>query len=228
MSRKKEYFLIIDTETANTVEEPLPYDIGYCIADRTGKIYLERSFVVADIFLDMQDLMETAYYKEKIPKYWKEIQSGQRTLKTMYNIRKIMIEDIKKYNVKRVCAYNADFDRKALNNLIRYVTKSRFRWFLPFGLEWVCIWNMACQVILDSNVYRKFAEKNGLVKESGNYHTSAEACYKYIKNKIDFVEDHTGLEDVKIETDIFAKCFAKHKKMDMNINRLCWRIPQKK
>ena len=50
MSRRKEMFLVIDTETCNTLEQPLPYDIGYAICDRHGKIELERSFVVAEMF----------------------------------------------------------------------------------------------------------------------------------------------------------------------------------
>ena len=42
------------------------------------------------------------------------------------------------------------------------------------------------------------------------------------------IEQHTGLQDVLIESKIMAECFRKHKKMEKNINRLCWRIPQKK
>ena len=57
MSRNKEYFLVIDTETANTIEQPFCYDIGYAICDRKGNIYEEKSFVVAEIFLDMRDVM---------------------------------------------------------------------------------------------------------------------------------------------------------------------------
>ena len=41
-----------------------------------------------------------------------------------------------------------------------------------------------------------------------------------------FEEKHTGLEDVKIEVQIMARCFRQHKKMDKGINRLCWRTPQ--
>ena len=45
--------LVIDTETANSVEQPLPYDVGYAIVDtETGEILTEKSFVVAEIFLD--------------------------------------------------------------------------------------------------------------------------------------------------------------------------------
>lgn len=224
---KKEYFLVVDTETCNTIEQPLPYDIGYVICDRQGKIYLERSFVVAETFLDMKDVMSSAYYAEKIPTYWDDIKANKREIKSIMNIRKIMHEDIKKYDVKRIGGYNMGFDKRALNNLIRYTTKSRWRWWFPFGIEYFCIWNMACDCILNRNSYIKFALHNGLVSPADNIQTSAEVAYKYIKNKTEFTEEHTGLEDVKIEVEIMAKCFAQHKKMDMSLNSACWQKVQK-
>lgn len=41
----------------------------------------------------------------------------------------------------------------------------------------------------------------------------AEVIYKYISGNNDFIESHTGLEDVMIEKEIFAKCCRQHKKM---------------
>ena len=41
----------------------------------------------------------------------------------------------------------------------------------------------------------------------------AETVYRYITRDTDFVESHTGLEDVKIETLIMAYCYRQHKKM---------------
>ena len=120
MSRQKEKLLVIDTETCNTIEQPLPYDIGYAICDRDGHIYLKRSFVVAETFLDMKDVMKSAYYAEKIPRYWDDIKKGSRVVKSFYNIRKQLHEDMKVYKVKKVGAYNMGFDKRALNNLTRY------------------------------------------------------------------------------------------------------------
>ena len=228
MSRKKEFYLVIDTETCNTIEQPLPYDIGYAICDRQGNIQIERSFVVAETFLDMKDTMKSAYFAEKIPNYWEDIKNGSREIKSVWNIRKQIFEDMKKYNVKKVGAYNMGFDKRALNNLIRYTTKSFCRWFFPFGTEFFCIWSMACQTLLNTTSYVKFAIENGLESECGNILTSAESCYKFLTNSIDFKESHTGLEDVKIEVEIMAKCFSTHKKMDKKINGTCWRLPQRK
>lgn len=225
--RKKEYFLILDTETANGIEQPLPYDIGYAVCDRLGNIELTRSFVVAEIFLDNKDLMQSAYFAEKIPLYWEDIKAGKRKLKSFYNIRKQIKEDMKTYNIKKVGAYNMGFDKKALNNDTRYITKSFLRWFFPYGTEFFCIWNMACSVILNRPSYVKFAIKNNLITQNGNIQTSAECAYKYITKDTNFVENHTGLEDVLIEIAIMAYCYRQHKTFDNSINPYCWRKVQK-
>lgn len=226
--RKSEYFLIIDTETCNTMEQPLVYDIGYAIANRKGEIVLERSFVVADTFFDMKDVMSSAYYAKKIPSYWEDIKNGVREVRTLKTIKAIVRQDIADYNIKTVGAYNMAFDKRALNTSERYFTQSFFRWFFPFGMEYICIWNMACQVLMDSRNYIKFCIDNDLLTDKGNIQTSAETCYKYITKRLDFEEVHKGLDDVRIEVEIMAKCFARHKKMDKGINTQCWRIPQRK
>ena len=228
MSRTKEMYLVIDTETCNTIEQPLPYDVGYAICDRYGNIVLEKSFVVAETFLDMPEAMQSAYYAEKIPRYWEDIKNGTRVVKSIWNIRRELHTDMKTYSVKWVGAYNMGFDKRALNNVMRYTTKSFCRWFFPFGTKFFCIWHMACQTLMNSRNYIRFAKENGLESEKGNILTSAESCYRYLKNMIDFSESHTGLEDVKIEIEIMAKCFATHKKIDKSINSACWRIPQAK
>ena len=227
MSRRKEMFLVIDTETCNTIEQPLPYDIGFAICDRRGNIAEERSYVVAETFLDMKDTMKSAYFAEKIPQYWEDIKNGTREIKSIYKIRKEVKDLMKKYNVKKVGAYNMGFDKRALNNVMRYATKSFCRWFFPFGTEFFCIWHLATQTLLQQKTFFKMAEKNNWFSEKGNLLTNAEITYNYIKKMSDFKEEHKGLEDVRIEIEIMAHCFRQHKKMNTNINTSCWRLVQK-
>ena len=33
------YYLMLDTETCNSIDDPLCYDIGFAIVDEKGKIY---------------------------------------------------------------------------------------------------------------------------------------------------------------------------------------------
>lgn len=227
MSRRKEMFLVIDTETCNTVEQPLPYDIGFAICDRYGNIAEERSYVVAETFLDMKETMKSAYFAEKIPQYWEDIKNGTREIKSIYKIRKEVKDLMSKYKIKKVGAYNMGFDKRALNNVMRYTTKSFCRWFFPFGTEFFCIWHLATQTLLQQKTFFKMAEKNDWFSEKGNLLTNAEVTYNYIKKMSDFKESHTGLEDVRIEIEIMAHCFRQHKKMNTNINTSCWRLVQK-
>ena len=122
-------------------------------------------------------------------------------------------------------AYNCNFDRKALNTTLRFITKSRYRYFFPFETEFNCIWNMSCQVLYSQKKFCKAALSNGWISEKGNLQTSAEVGKRYISSSLDFVERHTGLEDVLIEVELFAACVKKHKAMNRNISRLCWRLP---
>jgi hypothetical protein len=43
---------------------------------------------------------------------------------------------------------------------------------------------------------------------------TAEVLWRYLTDNTSFEEDHTGLEDVAIEAQIFAECVRQHKKMD--------------
>ena len=225
---KKNYYLVLDVETANSTDDPLVYDLGFAVCDRKGNIYEAESYVVSDIFYKETELMQTAYYHEKLPKYYEGIKKQAFKVINFYMAKKRIADLIEKYNIKAVCAYNASFDTKALNTTQRYLTNSKYRYFLPYGTEIYCIWHMACQVICTQKRYIKFCLDNGFVSESGNIKTSAETVFAYMTKNEKYEECHTGLQDVLIETQIMAKCFAQHKKMNKKINRLCWRIPQSK
>ena len=224
----KDYYLVLDVETANSTNDPLVYDLGFAVCDRKGNIYEAESYVVSDIFYKETELMQTAYYHEKLPKYYEGIKEKAFKVINFYTAKKRIADLIEKYNIKAVCAYNASFDTKALNTTQRYLTNSKYRYFLPYGTEVYCIWHMACQVICTQKRYIKFCLDNGFVSENGNIKTSAETVFAYMTKNEKYEECHTGLQDVLIETQIMAKCFAQHKKMNKKINRLCWRIPQSK
>lgn len=221
IDKRINYKLVIDTETCpldRDLEDVDPfnmwvYDIGYQIADKRGNVYLERSFVNADIFLNEKIAMTSSYYAEKIPRYWEDIKAGKRTLTSFYNIRKQIIEDMKTYNVKEVYAYNMRFDYNTLNNTQRWLTKSAYRYYFPKGTKICDIMKMANDVVKNTPTYQRFCIENGFLTKNGRVQMKAETIYRYILQDTDFIESHTGLEDVKIETIIMAYCYRKHKKM---------------
>ena len=226
--RKKEVKITLDIETANTTEDALAYDIGFVAHYNDGTILERHSYIIKDVFFGMADLMQTAYYAHKIPEYLDSIAKGERKIVTAYEARKSLCEVIKRYNVKVIMAYNASFDIRGLNITQRYLTKSAYRWFIPYGVRVECIWNMACQTICRQKKYYTFCIENDFVSKSGNISTSAETVYRFLTNNPTFHEEHKGLEDVEIELKIFTECRKKKKKMNRKINRGCWRIPQRK
>ena len=51
IDKRKHYILVLDTETANSLDDPLVYDIGFAVADTKGHIYERFSFIVIKVFL---------------------------------------------------------------------------------------------------------------------------------------------------------------------------------
>lgn len=238
IDKRRHYVLVLDTETANTLTELLPavfnkngdiikpertrldmsstlvYDCGWAVADTHGTVYETASFVNRDIFNDERDLMRTAYYADKIPRYVEELRAGTRTMANTWEIREEMLETIKKYCLKEWAAYNAGFDQNALNNTQRYHTGSKYRYWFPFNsLEPWDILKMARDVVAPMPTFQEFCMKHGFLSMTGKPSMSAENVYRFITGNPDFEESHTGLEDVLIETAIMAYCFRQHKPM---------------
>jgi len=227
--RKNKYAIVLDTETANSIHFPLPYDIGFCIVEiATGKIVARFSLCVYEIYVLQKEMMESAYYAEKLPQYEEELKNGERKLVRLYTAKKLIADLMKEYNTNIVYAYNMNFDKRALNNDQKFVTNNKYKYFFPYGTEFRCIWHMACQVLLARPSYIKFALENGFVSEKGNILTNAECCYRYITKDPNFEEVHKGIDDVEIETAILMACRRQHKKMKTNPYQACWRLVQKK
>jgi DNA polymerase III epsilon subunit-like protein len=227
MDRRKHYVLVLDTETANTIADEngnldmsnvLMYDCGWAVVDTHGGVYVERSFVNRDVFCEERELMQSAYYAKKIPQYCAEIVSGQRIMSNTYEIRQQMLADMEEYGVCEVVAHNARFDVNALNIILRYTTKSKFRYWFPYGTIFWDTMKMARDVMHKMPTYRQFCEEHNLLTKNGRLSTTAESLYKFIINDPTFVESHTGLEDVQIEREIMFYCYRQHKPM----RKLLW------
>ena len=229
IDKRKKYVMVLDVETTNNQIEVknapndgLVYDIGFTIADKKGNVYTKRSFAIKEIF-DWTDLMNTAYYKNKLPIYYNRIAKGQMEKISIWDARKRIHKAMEYFNIKEVYAYNANFDYTTLNNTVRYLSGSSCRWFFPYGTQICDIWHIACQVL---GVQKTFQWEN-VRNNNGNLLTNAERMFAYMSSNEEFEEEHTGLADALIETQILARCLKSHKSINKKINRACWRIPQK-
>lgn len=227
LDKRIKYLMGLDTETANglvvddklDLSQSLVYDIGWAITDKRGNIYKTRSFLIYEVFVAMKDIMQTAYYADKIPMYWEQVKSGQRKLVRLQTVKNAFWEDIKEFGVSAIFAHNARFDYKAMTNTIRWVTKSNKRFWFPRSIE---IWDtlkMARQTIGQQKSYKNYCIRNGYMTKhkTPRVRLTAEILYRYISGNNEFDESHTGLEDVLIETKILVHCFRQHKKMDKKL-----------
>lgn len=220
----RKYYMVLDTETCNgllvdgklDLSQSLVYDIGFVIVDKKGRIYDRASLTISEIFCEETALMRSAYYADKLPNYWQEIREGKRLVVSFMRARQIVRETMKAYNITTVSAHNARFDLNALNNTLRYITKSKYRYFFPYGTEIWCTLKGAQNTICKQKGYIRFCERNGYMTKhkKPRVRATAEILYRYLTNEKDFVEVHEGLEDCVIESKILVQVLRQHRKKE--------------
>lgn len=195
------YTMVFDTETTG-LDKPFCYDIGYVIMDtETGEFVDMQSFVIEQNWHNLP-LFESAYYKEKRPKYVEMMRRHEAVLiKWGYAMQKIR-QTLKKYQITEAYAYNSAFDDK--------VFAFNCDWFKTMNpLEDIAIhdiWGYASQFVTCEADYKSFCETHERFTDSGNYKGSAEVVYQYITLNPEFIEEHMGLFDAEIEAKILYAC----------------------
>lgn len=220
----KDLYMVFDTEVANCpkVDGQLDtscgqvYDFGLQVVDNEGYVYEEMSFVNEDVFFGLPQAMQEAYFADKIPQYLTDIRMGKRKIVNTWQMYKIIRELSQKYDIKAFIAHNARFDVRVLNSTLRYQTKSKRRYFFPYGIP---IWDtmtMANDTICKQSNYQKFCLDNGYMTnhKTPQVRKTAEILWRFLTGDNTFEESHTGLEDVQIEAQIFAECVRRHKRME--------------
>lgn len=213
-------YIVLDCETTDKTprvsdraqpENSLVYDLGWVVYDtNTGEVLRERSFVVTETFYDNRR-MQSAYYAAKLPQYFEGILSGKWVVAGFREVWQTLKADCKELNVSKAWAYNCQFDEKALNSTLDHYSNGYNHWFMPYNLRLNDIWDY-CSNITSTTAYLKFCDKNGYFTPKGNPVTNAETVYRFISGERDFTEDHTALNDARIEMEILKAARKKHKK----------------
>ena len=195
------YCIVLDTETTG-LDKPFCYDCSWVIMDMdNGELVDCQCNVVEQVWHNLP-LFESAYYKEKRQKYVEMMRKHDALMDKWGYIMRKLKQDIKKYEITAVYAYNSTFDDK----VIRY----NCEWFHcnnPLdNIPIYDIWGYASQFITNGLGYRLFCENNQRFTDTGNYKGSAEVVYQYIKVNPDFIEEHMGLFDSEIEAEILWYC----------------------
>lgn len=193
---EKHYKLILDTETAGSLKAPLVYDLGYCIVNNHNEIVKERDYIITQVY-DNAELFATAYYAKKRPLYEKRLGS-KYCHKVAFGYALIRLKaDIEKYNC--VCyAYNSNFDTTAIINTAKQYNKTQY---IPENFQILDIMSFI-KPITTTKEYIEFCKARGYLTKTGRVSTTAETLFRYVFNNTGFKEEHTALEDSRIEFDI--------------------------
>ena len=219
--KKGKPFIVLDVEGMSTAR---PYNIGYIITDKYGNTYLERSFAILPCI--WENLKNCLQAEEMTKKNVEEILSDIEdpfNRKYFYNsvedAKKTILKDIIKFKVTEIWAYNCSFDKASLKRLFAS------DWDMLDGLvKFYDIIPAIVNTMLLNEDYVKWCKKNGYITEKGNVQTKAEIIYRYLTGEEEFIEDHTGLNDCKIEKYILLKAINSGKKIDRKLTTPAWKI----
>lgn len=195
--------IILDTETIS-LEKPFIYDLGYVIANEKGEIVATKSYVITQIW-NNKELFATSYYANKKPLYLQRLKSGYSKKVSWGNAMRYLANDIKKYGITEIYAYNSRFDTRAINFMCA--------WFkVNNGLGALKINDIMNYIkpITETLDYYEFCANNNYMttQETPKPQKKAETLYRYLTKNVDFLEEHTGLEDSKIELFILNQALA--------------------
>ena len=102
-------------------------------------------------------------------------------------------------------AYNTNYDFTRTN--ARMLIENR---------QFIDIYLMASETLGQRKKYADFCRENNFRTGSNNAKMSAEVVYAYLIGNPDYEEEHTALEDAKIEVEIFKACMRSHKSFTPN------------
>jgi hypothetical protein len=216
---KKDFFLIVDTETTMS---DMVADFGAVVCDRNGKVYTSCSVLIHGIYNDRKNhelfhdkkLVDSSLWaknnlESRYTKYDGMLESGRRMVATNVAINRWLDKVKEKYN-PYLTAYNLAFDAGKCENTDIDLAQFTKRF---------CLWYAAFDKYATTKRYRQFILDHHLFKNPtklGNmsYITNAEVMTRYVTNQPFLVDEpHTAIEDVLgYELPILVDIVKKSKK----------------
>lgn len=201
-------YCTLDTETVGGASNPLGfYHLGGIIHNRQGEITGCFNYVIAEM---LPYVLNDEYAKKNLYLYYEMLNKGTATLiDTQEHAIEVVNATLQFYNVNYVMAFNSGFD--FVKTMCRELLEDR---------EFIDLWLMALETICQKASYKEFCAENGRYNKNKNCSTTAETVFAYLTNNPSYCEEHTALEDSKIEKQIFDACLRSHKKFTKNTH--CW------
>jgi hypothetical protein len=226
---KKQYFLILDSET--TIENTVA-DIGIVIADKQGNIVKEMGVLIKGEF-DAKSLFFDVHSKDEIwtkaglekrqANYVNMLNNGQRMIASVNAVNRWLDQAFYQYQPV-LTAFNLAFDLDKCQNTGIDLTKF---------IDRFCLWNASYGHFANTKEFKRFVLNNHLFNaptKHGNmtYKTNAEVMASFLNNEMLPPEPHTALEDAKFYELPILKAIVKKSKWRDKIKPYNWRDCQVK
>lgn len=230
---KERYLLFVDIETIGSIyylDSCLPFDISYKVYDNINRTVVEEHCILIKRFFNNQYIMYTSFSGSKYDLYKQKL--NDRELVSKYSLNsptsasQRLAKVIQKYNIGIMVGHNAKFDYTTLNKFY-----NEFRAYNPIQELDILDTIEIAKKLTNSKEYKNFCKSNKdildntkksrkLITDSGRVRTTAEAIYCFISNNPDYVEEHTGLQDIDIEIAIYNYCIDRYaiKRANLNIS----------
>lgn len=202
----RKMYCTLDTETVGGAATPKGfYHIGGLVHDRQGEVAAAFNLIIAELFEEIRD---DDYAKRNFDRYAEMVATGEAT---MVDTEDTAIELIDKlcdfYEVGTMAAFNSGFDFGK--------TKAAA---LIEDREFIDLYLAAAETIGQRKKYARFCRENGLCSRNGrNIAMSAQSFYAFLISDPEYREEHTALEDAKIELEIFNSIVKTHQKFSRNL-----------
>jgi len=204
---KPTIFSVLDVETCRPSAGKaygLVFDVAWRNIDRKGRVYGEGSFLAKDVVGK-----HIPYFVEKMGIYYQlayDRAIEPATFAEISNEYNTQLEKLQKDGHKVIfCAYNAQFDSRALGYTAGLMNMTRF---LRVKMPLLCIWHYWAMNCPKTYTAKKTA--------SGKfYSTTAEDVYRFEFQDEGFIEEHIGYSDVIDECDILLKVLNRKRKLPL-------------
>ena len=199
---KKQFFLIIDTETT---QDQMVADFAAVICDRKGRIHNQCAVLIDGVFTDYEKhplffdssaspdtIWSRSGADRRYATYENMVAEGSRMIASVTAVNRWLERARGKYN-PALTAYNLAFDTNKMENtgIDSTIFSQRF-----------CLWHAAAGKWARSKKYRQFILDNhgfNAPTKMGNmtYKTNAEIMTRFVLGQPDLEnEPHTALEDI--------------------------------
>ncbi len=213
---KNTRILLVDIETSATSNKIIN-DISFGIWSRAEGFLGKIGYIVEE---HKQFPLFYGPAKQRI--YDEYLKQGIYQEKSFLQIMDIMNRIIDKYNPVFASAYNSGFDFPRLREeCSKYGIECPIDRLREFDL-----YVGACETLGQQKSFKRFVDENGFLTEKGNRKSGAEVMYRYLRNWLDFVEEHTGYADIEIEAYIMDRVQRQKKKLSMRTTTQAWKLVQ--